>query len=48
MDAAAVDRLDHRRGDIDAEDAASLRREDGRGREADVAETEDAEGGHFI
>jgi len=47
MDAAAIDRVDHRRGDVDAEHAAAFRREDGRGREADVAEAEDAEGGHF-
>jgi hypothetical protein len=47
MDAAAIDRLDDRRRDIDAEDAASLRREDRRGREADIAEAEDAEGGHL-
>ena len=47
MDATAIDGLDHRRGDVDAEHAASFRREDGRGREADVAEAEDAEGGHF-
>jgi hypothetical protein len=46
VDAAAVDRVDDRRGDVDAEYATSLRREDGRSRKADIAETEDAEGGH--
>jgi hypothetical protein len=47
VDPAAVDRIDHRRGDVDADNVTTLRREDGSSREADIAEAEDAEGGHL-